>query len=59
MEQAVMLYVDNFKPSKYLDKPQVLVTMKIIVGDTDEEAEKLLKVHCDLIIIYNAGDLHV
>jgi luciferase family oxidoreductase group 1 len=41
MEQAIMTYVDNFKPSKYLDKPQVLVTMKIIVGDTDEEAVKI------------------
>jgi luciferase family oxidoreductase group 1 len=41
MEQALALYVDNFKPSKYLDKPQVLATIKIIVGDTDEEAEKL------------------
>ena len=41
MEQALKLYVDNFKPSKYLDKPQVLVTMKTIVADTDEEAEKI------------------
>jgi len=41
MEQALKLYVDNFKPSKYLDKPQALVTMKVIVADTDEEAEKI------------------
>jgi len=41
MEQALKLYVDNFKPSKYLDKPQTLVTMKIIVADTDKEAEKI------------------
>ncbi|WP_336805199.1 LLM class flavin-dependent oxidoreductase [Bacillus subtilis] len=41
MEQAIELYVDNFKPSSYLDSPQVLVTMKIIVADTDEEAEKI------------------
>ncbi|WNS79575.1 LLM class flavin-dependent oxidoreductase [Domibacillus sp. DTU_2020_1001157_1_SI_ALB_TIR_016] len=41
MDQALKLYVDHFKPSKYLDQPQVLVTMKIIVADTDEEAEKI------------------
>jgi alkanesulfonate monooxygenase SsuD/methylene tetrahydromethanopterin reductase-like flavin-dependent oxidoreductase (luciferase family) len=43
MEQALTIYVDNFKPSRYLDKPQVLVTMKIIVADTDEEAGKIAK----------------
>ncbi|USK58102.1 LLM class flavin-dependent oxidoreductase [Peribacillus asahii] len=43
MEQAVSLYVNNFKPSRYLDKPKVLVTMKIIVADTDEEAENIAK----------------
>lgn len=41
MAAALKLYVDNFKPSKYLDKPKVLVTMKVIVGDTDEEADKI------------------
>ncbi|WP_225049970.1 LLM class flavin-dependent oxidoreductase [Priestia megaterium] len=41
MDQALKLYVDNFKPSQYLDKPQVLVTMKVIVADTDEEADKI------------------
>lgn len=43
MEQALKLYLDHFKPSKYLNKPQVLVTMKIVVADTDEEAEKIAK----------------
>jgi len=41
MEQAIKLYVDNFKPSVYLEQPQVLVTMKVIVADTDEEANKI------------------
>ncbi|KAB2334940.1 LLM class flavin-dependent oxidoreductase [Cytobacillus depressus] len=41
MDQALKLYVDHFRPSVYLDKPQVMVTMKVIVADTDKEAEKI------------------
>ncbi|WP_028390992.1 LLM class flavin-dependent oxidoreductase [Bacillus cihuensis] len=41
MEQALKLYVDNFTPSKYLEKPKVLVTMKVIVASTDQKAEKI------------------
>jgi luciferase family oxidoreductase group 1 len=41
MKEAIEYYVRNFKPSKYLDKPKVMVSMKIIVADTDEEAERI------------------
>lgn len=43
MDQAVKIYVSNFKPSNYLDKPQTLVAMRVIVADSDEEAQILAK----------------
>ena len=43
MDQALRLYVNNFKPSKYLHKPQTLVSMRVFVADSDEEAQILAK----------------
>lgn len=38
MEAAVQIYRNAFQPSKYLDKPEVIICVNIIVADTDEEA---------------------
>ena len=38
---AVAIYKQNFKPSKYLDKPYTMVCINIIAGTTDEEAHYL------------------
>ena len=35
------LYRDAFKPSEYLEKPHVMVTLAAIVAETDEEADIL------------------
>ena len=35
---ALDIYRENFKPSAYLDKPEVIVCMNVIAADTDEEA---------------------
>lgn len=43
MEAAVDYYVNNFEPSKHLDEPKVMVTMKVIVADTDEEADRIAR----------------
>lgn len=43
MENAIQAYVNNFEPSKYLDEPKVMVSMRIIVADTDEEAHRIAK----------------
>jgi len=43
MEYAIQLYKTNFKPSKYLDKPKTMVAMRVIVADTDEEADFIAK----------------
>lgn len=38
---AISLYRENFRPSKYLDKPWVMAGVMSSVADTDEEAEYL------------------
>jgi len=39
--QAVAVYKQNFKPSKYLDKPYFMACVNVVAADTDEEAERL------------------
>lgn len=39
LTQAVQLYRDNFKPSKYLDKPYVMVAGNLLLADNDKEAD--------------------
>ncbi len=39
--EALKLYREHFRPSKFLDKPYALACVNVIVGDTDQEAEKL------------------
>jgi luciferase family oxidoreductase group 1 len=39
--QVTHLYRDAFKPSEYLEKPHVMVTIAAIVAETDEEADIL------------------
>lgn len=39
LTQAVQLYRDNFKPSKYLTKPYVMVAGNLLLADTDKEAQ--------------------
>lgn len=43
MEYATKLYKSNFKPSKYLDQPKTMVAMRVVVAETDEEAEFIAK----------------
>ena len=39
--EALRLYRENFKPSRFLDEPYALACVNVIAGDTDAEAEKL------------------
>lgn len=41
LKECVKIYRDNFKPSKWLDKPYVIVGINAFVADTDEEAKIL------------------
>ena len=40
--EALDIYRSNFKPSKQLSKPYTIAAVNIIVGDTDQEAEREL-----------------
>ena len=39
--EAIKLYRDNFKPSKYLAAPYVTACVNVVAADTDQEAEWL------------------
>lgn len=39
--EALRLYRENFRPSKFLQKPYALACVNVIAADTDGEAEKL------------------
>jgi luciferase family oxidoreductase group 1 len=39
--QATEAYRENFKPSKYLEKPYVMVGVPLVAAETDEEAQRL------------------
>lgn len=38
---ALKIYRDNFRPSRFLDEPYALACVNVIAADTDAEAEKL------------------
>lgn len=38
LSQAVALYRENFKPSRFLDKPYVMVAGNLLLAETDQEA---------------------
>ncbi|HZY82653.1 MAG TPA: LLM class flavin-dependent oxidoreductase [Cyclobacteriaceae bacterium] len=39
--EALRLYREHFRPSKFLDKPYALACVNVIAADTDNEAEQL------------------
>lgn len=39
LSQAVQVYRANFKPSKHLDKPYVMVAGNLLLAETDEQAQ--------------------
>jgi luciferase family oxidoreductase group 1 len=38
---ALRFYRENFKPSRYLDKPESLIAVSVICAETDEQAREL------------------
>ena len=39
MEQAIHIYRSQFQPSKYLDRPYMIVCLNVIAAETDEKAQ--------------------
>ncbi|MBE4908535.1 LLM class flavin-dependent oxidoreductase [Bacillus luteolus] len=40
MEEAISIYRSRFQPSKYLDKPYMMVCLNVIATENDEEARR-------------------
>lgn len=40
-EQAIAIYRNNFKPSKFLQEPYVMACVNVVAADTEEQAEFL------------------
>ncbi|MCZ4222624.1 LLM class flavin-dependent oxidoreductase [Pedobacter rhodius] len=40
-EQAILIYRNNFKPSRFLSEPYVMACVNVVAADTDEQAEIL------------------
>lgn len=40
--EAITIYRNNFKPSRYLDKPYVMACVNVVAADTNEEADRLM-----------------
>jgi luciferase family oxidoreductase group 1 len=38
---AIAIYREHFKPSKYLDKPYIIACVNVVAADTNTEAERL------------------
>lgn len=41
MAEAISIYRNQFQPSKYLDRPNMMVCLNVIAAETDEEAKFL------------------
>jgi luciferase family oxidoreductase group 1 len=41
MQQALQLYRQEFRPSKWLDAPYAMIGAPVVAADTDEEAQRL------------------
>jgi luciferase family oxidoreductase group 1 len=39
--QALEIYRERFRPSEFLERPHAMVGVNVVVGETDEEAERL------------------
>ncbi|TCP96182.1 luciferase family oxidoreductase group 1 [Cricetibacter osteomyelitidis] len=50
MEEAIAVYRNNFKPSKYLAAPYVILGFNVIVADTDDEAKHLATTQTQLYL---------
>lgn len=50
LEKAVKIYKEEFKPSKWLEKPYVIVGMNIFLSDSEEKAKFLATSHIQAIL---------
>ncbi|TWF58860.1 MsnO8 family LLM class oxidoreductase [Neorhizobium alkalisoli] len=55
-KEAIALYRERFKPSSYLAEPKVLVSAIVVIGETDEEAERLARPQLFFMSSFRSGE---
>jgi luciferase family oxidoreductase group 1 len=55
-KEAIQLYKDLFKPSARLQAPKVLVSAIVVIGQTDEEAQRLAKSQLYFMSAFRSGE---
>ncbi|NKJ07598.1 MsnO8 family LLM class oxidoreductase [Rhizobium sp. SG741] len=55
-KEAIALYRERFKPSAYLAEPKVLVSAIVVIGETDEEAERLARPQLFFMSSFRSGE---
>jgi luciferase family oxidoreductase group 1 len=56
VRKAICTYRSLFKPSRFLAEPKVLVSAIVVVGDSDEEAQRLAKPQLMQMAAFRSGD---
>jgi luciferase family oxidoreductase group 1 len=57
VRKIIDIYKNNFKPSLFLNKPKVLVSVIAIVAQTNEEAKRLAQSHLYVLAAFRSGEL--
>ncbi len=55
-KEAIALYRERFRPSAYLAEPKVLVSAIVVIGETDEEAERLARPQLFFMSAFRSGE---
>lgn len=55
-KEAIALYRERFRPSAYLTEPKVLVSAIVVIGETDEEAERLARPQLFFMSAFRSGE---
>ncbi|MBB4349360.1 MsnO8 family LLM class oxidoreductase [Aliirhizobium cellulosilyticum] len=55
-KEAIALYKARFKPSSFLTEPKVLVSAIVVVGETDEEAQRLSLPQLHFMCAFRSGE---
>lgn len=56
--QIAELYRKNFKPSSQFEKPEVILSVFVLCGETDEEARKMRKFMDYVFLQFEKGNFH-
>lgn len=58
LDQALMIYRQQFKPSPTLDKPHVMVAMNVFTAETDRDARTIASSQEQMFVAIRTGQTH-